>query len=145
MKGYKRWKPVGSSLYWKLRFGCILSTLHRKELRIGYNSEFFQLYPFLTVTDDIADAMIYASRMKTGTDIILIFAPQIYHTCKASISYGFGVYHISQRYIIDIYVILCYLPLSAAYWVLHKKLRFKICKKMLVFWFSAWPFGSVLL
>ena len=32
----------------------------RKELRIGYNSEFFQLYPFLAVTDDIADAMIYA-------------------------------------------------------------------------------------
>ena len=32
----------------------------RKELRIGYNSEFFQLYPFLTVTDDIAGAMIYA-------------------------------------------------------------------------------------
>ena len=32
----------------------------RKELRIGYNSEFFQLYPFLAVTDDIAGAMIYA-------------------------------------------------------------------------------------
>ena len=73
----------------------------RKELRIGYNPEFFQLYPFLTVTDDIADAMIYAShmiyasRMKTGTDIIFIFASQIYHTCAASISYGFAVYHIA--------------------------------------------------
>ena len=32
----------------------------KKELRIGYNSEFFQLYPFLAVTDDIAGAMIYA-------------------------------------------------------------------------------------
>ena len=107
----------------------------KKELRIVSNPEFFQLYPFLTVTDDIAGAMIYAShmiyasRMKVRTDIIFIFALQIYHTCAASISYGFGVYHISQRYIIDIYVILCYLPLSAAYLVLHKKLRFKICKK----------------
>ena len=68
----------------------------------------FQLYPFLAVTDDIADTMIYAShiiyasRMKIGTDIIFIFAPQIYHTCAASISYSHSVYIIlHQQYIID--------------------------------------------
>ena len=77
------------------------SPIHRKKLRIVSNPEFFQLYPFLVVTDDIADAMIYAShmiyatRIKVRTDIIFIFAPQIYHTCAASISYGFAVYHIA--------------------------------------------------
>ena len=34
-----------------------------------------------------ASHMIYASRMKTGTDIIFIFAQQVYHTRLPSISY----------------------------------------------------------
>ena len=49
-----------SYIKWFLDTGSIPVISTRKELRIGYNSEFFQLYPFLTVTDDIAVAMIYA-------------------------------------------------------------------------------------
>ena len=56
-----------------------------------------------------ASHMIYASRMKTGTDIIFIFAPQIYHTCAASISYSFTEYIILLRqYIIDKHLLLRY-------------------------------------
>ena len=79
----------------------------RKELRIVSNPEFFQLYPFLSVTDDIANAMIYAPhmiyapRMKiSGTDIIpylrrkyITLAKQVYHTRLTSISYLAEIYH----------------------------------------------------
>ena len=47
-----------------------------------------------------ATQMIYASRIKNGYNSI--FAPQIYHTCEASISYSHSVYIIlRQQYIID--------------------------------------------
>ena len=115
-----------------MRLVSKLQSLARKELRIGYNSEFFQLYPFLTVTDDIADAMIYAShmiyasRMKTGTDIILIFAPQIYHTCKTSISYSFTAYIILlQQYIIDKDLLLRYNKVKKG--VLYEKTDLYYC------------------
>ena len=63
------------------------------------SAEALELYPFLAVTDDIADAMIYLRYdIRCAYEIDnLIFASQIYHTCEASISCGPAVYHISRE------------------------------------------------
>ena len=56
-------------------------------------SVLFQLYPFPVVTCDIPVGMISASQMIYASRI---WERILYHTCKASISYGTAVYHIAS-------------------------------------------------